>query len=56
MYLGAREVELLGDHGNGHRRHKPQLRLDGMQHFEQWTGACLVFRNDAPHDGHVGGR
>ncbi len=56
VHFGAGQIEPLGHRGNGRRGDKSQRRLDGVQHFEQGTGACLVFSDDAPHDGLFGRR
>jgi hypothetical protein len=49
MNLRAREVQLLGDHGNGAWRNVTECGLDGVQYFEEGTRSLTVLRDDAPH-------
>jgi len=54
MHFRAREVQYLGDYGNGAGGNIAKGRLDGVQHFQQGSGTSLQIRRDAQHYGAFG--
>jgi hypothetical protein len=56
VYLGTREVQAFCHDGNGAGGHKPERRLNSMQHFQERSGTPLMLGQDAPHYGLFGRR
>jgi hypothetical protein len=53
MHLGARDVQLAGDHRDRIGRDVADLVLDAVQDGEHGTGHVLALGDDAAHRRHV---
>jgi hypothetical protein len=54
--LRARQVQLLGDHGDRSSRNVAKSGLDGVQYFEERTRSLTVLRHDVSDGGSLLGR
>jgi hypothetical protein len=47
--LGARQIELVGEHRHGRRGNESELGLDSVEDFDERAGTRTVGGDDAEH-------